>query len=103
MWPELSEFPSFRNKRATQEDVNASRAVFILQGEKGPVGTPIDIELPQYAYHIDKDKGTKTPGVLIQAEQAGDQQIAGFVVLPGRSHTAATLGEFELLGTRRPE
>jgi hypothetical protein len=103
VWPELTEFQSFRNKRATEEDVNAGRAVFVLQGHDGPVGTPIDMELPQYAYHIDQDRGTKTPGILIQAEEMNGQQIAGFFSLSDRSHMAATLGEFQLLGTRRPE
>jgi hypothetical protein len=102
VWPDLSKFPSLRNHVATQDEVNAGRAVFILQGRNGPIGKPIDMELPQYAYHIDKAKGTKTPGIIIQAEEAKGQKLIGFVALPDETHMVAMLEEFELLGIRRP-
>lgn len=103
MWPELSEIPAVSGRAARKEDVASGRAVFVLESEGQPIGLPIDIKLPQYAYHVDVDTGERTPGVLIQAEEAGGQQIAGFVAIPSGNCMAATLAEFELLGSDTPQ
>jgi len=103
MWPDLADVPAISGRPATKEGVAAGRAVFVMQTNGDPLGQPIDIQLPQYAYHIDQDTGQRTPGVLIQAEEASAQQLAGFVALPDRSIMAAFLYEFELLGTEKPE
>ena len=74
----------------------------MLESDGKPIGTPINISIPQYAYHSDEDTGNKTPGLIIQAEQAAGHQIIGFRTLPDAEIMAATLEEFEVLGQERP-
>jgi hypothetical protein len=102
-WPPLSEFTAVTNRPATQADVAEGSAVFVLQDQGQPIGEPIDIVLPQYALHVDQEANTKTPCVLIQAEQARGQMVAGARILPDRSIMAGLYGEFELLGSTPPE
>lgn len=102
MWPALSDVPAVCGRAARKEDVKSGRAVFVLRSKGRQIGRPIDIELPQYAYHVDADTGERTPGVPIQAEGAGGQRFAGSIALPSGNRLAATLDGFELLGTRVP-
>ncbi len=60
-------------------------------------GTPIPNAVPQYAFHVD-EAGRRTPGIVIQAEQAGEMRIIGFRPLSGEL-LAALEKEFEFLGT----
>ena len=102
LWSPLSEFKVVSKRPATKDDVAANRAVFVAQSNGVLIGIPIEVDLPQYAYHVDVATGEKTPGVLIQAEEAGDQQLAGFIILPFRTIMAGMLPEFELLSTQPP-
>jgi len=63
----------------------------------------MDVEVPQYAYHVSKEKGSKVPGVLIQAVEIKGMSVVAFTSLPDRKHHVATLDEFELLGNRPPD
>jgi len=101
-WPTLSEFAFISDRAATTEDVSEGRAVFVLQDAGKPIGEPIGIPVPQYAIHRDKETGTQTPCVIIQAEQARGQRLIGASMLPHRSIMAGFLQEFELLGTTPP-
>jgi len=101
-WPALSEFKSTSHKAATTSEVSAGAAVFVLQDAGKPIGHPIDIELPQYAFHVDADSGEKRPCVVIQAEEARGQRLIGAYVLPERTLLAGFYNEFQLLGTSPP-
>ena len=106
MWPQLSQFPSFRHRLATQDDIDAGHAAFLVPGPGGPtappIGIPLDIEVPQYAYLLTED-GAKVPGVLIQAIEVGDMQVGAIMCLVDGKYAVATMNEFELLGTSSPE
>jgi hypothetical protein len=102
VWAKLSEFPSFRNRLATQEDINAGRAAFLVPGQRGPAGKPMDLEVPQYAYHVGKEKRIKIPGILIQAVEVNGVKIVAFASLPDRKFHIATIDEFQLLGVQSP-
>jgi hypothetical protein len=98
-WPELPTSGVVAGRPATEEDVKAGNAVFVLRSGGRLVGTPLKLEIPQYAIHVDAKSGEQTPGFIIQAKRAGDQSVIGFLVLPGRTALAATLPEFKLLLT----
>ena len=106
MWPDLSKFPSFRHRLATQDDIDAGRAAFLVPGPRGPtddpIGTPLDLETPQYAYHVDMASGTKVPGILIQAIEVRGTKLGAIIRLHDRKYTVATMDEFDLLGTKPP-
>ena len=102
-WPNLSVFTGTTGRPATDDDVKAGSAVFILQSEGEAIGTPIDIPIPQYAYHVDQESGKKTPCVVIQAEEANGQEVVGALQVSDRSALAGLLFEFEFLGTTEPD
>ena len=63
------------------------------------IGKPVAMKIPQYAWHKEGEK--KTPVVIIQAEEANGQKIIGAIQSNGQ-FLAATLAEFELLGSNTP-
>ncbi len=103
-WPDLSSFCYVKGRSATEEDINAGCAVFMLQSEDGQLnGRPMDIDIPQYAIHINEESGEETPGVIIQAEEAAHgPQAIGFVPLNSSEFQVGLLQEFRLLGTSKP-
>ena len=62
------------------------------------VGRPIPNAVPQYAFHID-EAGKRTPGIVIQAEQAGPLRMIGFRPLSSEQVIVALEMEFEFLGS----
>jgi hypothetical protein len=78
--------------------VSAGRAAFSADSNGLAPATPIPIAVPQYAFHID-EAGKRTPGIIIQAEQAGSLRIIGFKPLSSNQLVAATEQEFEFIGT----
>jgi len=103
-WPDLADIDHIKGRSATEDDVNAGRAVFMLQAEDGTVnGEPIDIDIPQYAIHTNEETGEETPGVVIQAEHAvqGPQAI-GFLPVGKDEFQVGLIHEFRLLGTSKP-
>jgi len=102
-WPGLDSIKFTAGRTATQEDVAAEKAVFVLDNGGVSVGTPIDMTIPQYAFHVNSDTGEKTPCIIIQAEQADGQKVIGAESVLDRSFMAGTLPEFELLGTSKPD
>lgn len=103
-WPELSTVGHVKGRVATEADVTAGNAVFLLQSKEGsPNGTPLGIDIPQYAIHTDEQTGEQTAGVVIQAEEAAHgQKAVGFVAIGSHEHRAGLLHEFTLLGTNKP-
>jgi hypothetical protein len=106
VWPDLKEFPSFRHRLATQDDITAGHAAFLVPGPGGPrdapIGTPLDVEVPQYAYHVDRASGSKAPGILMQAIEVHGTKIGAIMSIGDRKFSIATMDEFELLGTKPP-
>ena len=102
-WPDLSTIKYVAQRSATESDINDGAAVFILQTEGVPIGTPLDINVPQYAIHTDEDSGEKTNVVIIQAEEANGQQVFGALMFETNEFMAGLSNEFELLGQTAPE
>ena len=83
--------PVTAGRPATEEDVEAGRAVFAAGGE------PIDLELPICAIVTEEGVGEPTPVVIIQAERLADDIIAvGYRHIDG-GDGIVTLEEVELL------
>jgi hypothetical protein len=97
-WPPLPTHGFVSGRPATKEDVAAGRAAVSAYSEGHVAATPISNAVPQYAFHVD-EAGKRTPGIIIQAEQAGSLRIIGFKPLSGNELMAATEKEFEFLGT----
>jgi len=98
-WPPLPKKEFLSGRAATKADVDSGRAAFVAMLDGKPVGKPLKIKLPQYAFHL--DNGKKTPVILIQAEQMGDKMYAGARLLDG-GELVGFLDEFELLGVTPP-
>jgi len=71
-----------------------------LQVDGQPIGHPLGISVPQYAFHIDQKTKQRTPCVIIQAEEARGQRLIGCRTLPDGEIMAALFHEFEMLGER---
>src|SRR5688572_33057399 len=65
VWPELPVSGFIRDRAATKEDVTTGVAAFHLASKNGvPEGHPLEIDVPQYAFHHDAEAGTDTPVVI---------------------------------------
>jgi hypothetical protein len=100
-WPDLASVAFVSGRPATEADVAQGRAVFVLKSGGRQIGKPIAMVLPQYAFHIEEKK--REPCVLIQAEEAGGQRLAGCRLVSDDRLLAGLLDEFQLLGTRVPK
>lgn len=102
-WPDLSAIKYVSKRHAVESDINSGAAVFLLKSNGINIGTPIDIEIPQYAIHLDGETGMRSNVVIIQAEEANGQQVVGALNVKTQKFIAGFLNEFELLGTNKPE
>lgn len=102
-WPDLSTIQYVSNRPATEADINDGAAVFLLQSEGVNIGTPISIDIPQYAIHTDLETGEKSNVVVIQAEEADGRQVIGAIIISSNGFMAGLVNEFELLGQSIPE
>lgn len=82
---------------ATQADVDAGNAVFVIGDGAVSSGSPLAIDVPQYALFM--DEGVKTVVVVVQAERGVDGSRIGARKVDGSTLVGA-LEEFELLGTQ---
>jgi len=103
VWPDLKGIECVSGRAATREDVDSGRAVFVLMDADKPIGIPIKIRLPQYAFHVDAETKKRTPCVVIQAEEARGQKLIGCRILSGGKIMAGFLAEFILLGEKAPK
>ncbi|TMP77263.1 hypothetical protein CWB73_20440 [Pseudoalteromonas phenolica] len=103
LWPPLSDYKYTSGRQATEDDINAGAAVFMLQIDGKNVGKPIDIIIPQYAVHIDQETGEKTNVIIIQAEETDDSQVIGAINIKTNEIIAALKFEFEFLGNKNPK
>ena len=101
-WPDLDNVKFISGRHAVEEDINSGAAVFLLQSENGEyLGSPIDIDIPQYALHKD-ESGAISKVVVIQAEQANEQKAIGAINIADGSYMVGLFNEFELLGIQKP-
>ena len=70
-WPPLSDYQATAGRLATEQDINACQAAFLLHSKGGArIGQPVTIELPVFAWFIDHDTQQRNRCVLLQAEHA---------------------------------
>ena len=101
-WPDLPKTCFVSGRAATSLDVDAGCAAFLINVKGQAAGTPIELDIPQYALHIDEATGKQTPVILIQAEENGEVKAVGYKELGTDQLGAALLREVRLLGTRKP-
>ena len=103
VWPELPKDCFVRSRPATQADAKRGCAAFVIEKAGVPGGTPLDIQIPQYAWHVDQASGKRTAVILIQAEENSGIKAVGYRELGSSSLGAALLSEMVLLGTDKPD
>lgn len=101
-WPDLPKTCFVSGRSATSMDVDAGCAAFLINVKGQAAGTPIKLDIPQYALHIDETTGKETPVILIQAEENGEIKAVGYKELGTDQLGAALLREVRLLGTTKP-
>jgi len=92
------ETPCIQRRVATEDDVNAGRAVFYLDLSEGQASDPVDIDLPRCAILHEEGEGD-LPVIVIQAEEGNNgtvQLIAGYRSLTG-GNGICMLYQLELL------
>ena len=99
-WPPLPAAGFISGRAATDRDVAAGNAVFVLKAYGGYFGRPMDIVIPQYAY-MTKRGGKPVPVIVVQAEVGGGIKLFGVRGLDGDKSTARDF-ELKLLGTKPP-
>ncbi|KAA8705141.1 hypothetical protein [Pseudomonas proteolytica] len=101
-WPDLPETCFVSGRSATNEDVDSGCAAFLINVKGKAAGTPIKMDIPQYAMHIEAGTLKETPVVIIQAEQNGKIKAVGYKEVGTEQLGAALLKELRLLGTKKP-
>ena len=101
-WPALPKKGFVKGRAATFEDVEQGNAAFYFNVEGKISGAPLDIAIPQYAMHINKETGERTPGIIIQAENFGDFVMIGMRRIDNWDTVIGSMGDFQLLGTKTP-
>ena len=102
-WPALPKTCFVKGRPATRADVKRGCAAFVAMANGKPVGKPLDIAIPQYAYEIDKEAHAKTPVVVIQAEQGLGIKMAGVTLVGSHRRLVELMSSLQLLGTNKPE
>lgn len=103
MWPDLSRIKHVSQRSATEADINEGSAVFLLQSGGVNIGSPMAIDIPQYAIHTDGKTGEESKVVVIQAEETNGQQVIGALIVGSNEFMAGLANEFKLLGKSKPE
>ncbi|MPQ86302.1 hypothetical protein F0170_21335 [Pseudomonas sp. MAFF 730085] len=101
-WPDLPNTCFVSGRPATSTDVDTGCAAFLINVKGKAAGTPIKLDIPQYALHVDEATGKETPVIIIQAEENGDIKAVGYKELGNDQLGAALLREVRLLGTKKP-
>lgn len=101
-WPDLPQTCFVSGRSATNEDVDSGCAAFLINVKGKAAGTPIKMDIPQYAMHIEAGTLKETPVVIIQAEQNGKIKAVGYKEVGTEQLGAALLKELRLLGTKKP-
>ena len=101
-WPDLPQTCFVSGRPATSVDVDTGCAAFLINVQGKSAGTPIKLDIPQYALHVDEATGKETPVIIIQAEENGEIKAVGYKELGTDQLGAALLREVRLLGTQKP-
>lgn len=99
-WPPLPTKGFVSGRPATDEDVAAGNAVFVLKAYGTYFGKPMDVTIPQYAY-LTKAGEKRVPVIVVQAEIGKGIKLFGVRGLDGDKSTARDY-ELKLLGTKPP-
>lgn len=101
VWPDLPKNCFVSARPATAVDVKKGCAAFMIGQTGVSAGTPLRIEIPQYAWHVDQKSGAKTPVILLQAEESSGIKAVGYKELDSPSLGVALLSEMILLGSKK--
>jgi len=101
-WPDLKDIKYITGRAATENDITNGSAVFLLQSDGEPIGKPIDINLPQYALHTDAETNIVTKVIIIQAEEDGEREVLGAIIIKSNEYIVGLFNEFKLLGSEMP-
>lgn len=101
-WPELPKTCFVSQRPATVSDLNRGCSAFLIGGPEKSMGVPLNIQIPQYAFHVDGVSGKKTPVIVLQAEEQSGIKAVGYKEVQTSRTGAALLSEMQLLGTRKP-
>jgi hypothetical protein len=96
-WPSLDSVAFVKDRPATRADVAAGSAAFTIEST-GIRGTPLRIQIPQYAVWHDSTSHSDIPVIVIQAEARGALSFVGFRRVKDNGLGVALLKEFTLLG-----
>jgi hypothetical protein len=103
IWPNLAQIKFISGRAASEKDVSEGSAVFVLKTGETITGQALPVLIPQYAYLVDGETKTRTPCVLIQAEESNGQQVGGCVSAIDGSMLVGLIKEFELHGKNIPK
>ena len=99
-WPPLPAKGFVSGRPATDDDVKAGNAVFVLKAYGAYFGKSMDIAIPQYAYFT--KRGEKpVPVIVVQAEIGKGIKLFGVREFDGTTATARDY-EIKLLGATPP-
>jgi hypothetical protein len=102
-WPPLPQTCFVKGRPATEDDAKKGCAAFVIKAQGKRAGIPLNIDIPQYAIHIEDGSGKETPVVVIQAEENSGIQAVGYKVVGSSAVGASLLRELRLLGTKKPK
>ena len=102
VWPDLPKDGFVKGRPATQEDAKLGNAAFAIEVGGKVAGKPLDIEIPQYAIHVEDKTGKETPVIIIQAEEGNGIKAIGYKVVGTSEIGVCLLRELRLLGTTKP-
>jgi hypothetical protein len=100
-WPPLPSTGFVSGRAATDKDVAAGNAVFVLKAYGMPFGKPLDIPIPQYAY-VTKRGQKPEPVIVVQAEEGKHIKFFGVRDAVGTTATVRD-HEIQLLGVNPPK
>ena len=101
-WPDLPKECFVSARPATFADAKKGCAAFIIGDTGTSAGAPLNVKIPQYAWHVDQKSGKKIPVILIQAEEGSGIKAVGYREVDSPSLGVALLSEMVLLGTTKP-
>jgi len=101
-WPQLSTVPYVSGRPATKHDIATGGAAFLIGSDEVSQGVPIDIAIPQYAFHRAEGTNALTPVVVVQAERSWNAEMAGLLDVRTGKHMVSFLWELQLLGVHPP-
>ena len=102
-WPPLPTSGFLSGRAATLRDAQEGTAVFVAESNGRSLGTPLAIDVPQYALLTSRKTGRKIRVIVIQAERAAGTDTVGYLDLETGLKGVTTLPEIALLGRKPPE